>query len=187
MDERESSSNPGEQVDFGEVVGRDFAEKLLLAIIDAYPGPDEPNREKAEEDRRKRLRAAHQALFAINYGRGHPGFSDEAALRWMGTEKHKEQARKGLEKIRGKPLPANLRPAAASARRLGVEAVKRFGLPDRAEQRLRKTPAKQVADWMAVEEFHDDVPEQLDLNLLIRLRDILARRGIAMSLDRIER
>lgn len=187
MDERESSSNRGEQVDFGEVVGRDFADKLLLAIIDAHPGPEEPNREKADKNRRDRLRAAHQALFGTRYERGHPGYSDEAALRWMGAERYKEQARKGLEEFLGEPLPTKLRAEAMSARRLGAEAAERFGLPDRAEQRLRKTPAKQVADWMAVEEFHDDVPEQLDFNLLTEIRDTLAKRSIAMNLDRIER
>lgn len=187
MDKRESLSEVEAQTDFGEEVGRDFADKLLLAIIDAYPGPEESNPEKADKNRRDRLRAAHQALFGARYSRGHPGYSDEAALRWMGAERHKEHARMGLEEFRDEPLPAKFRPKAPSTRRLGAEAAERFGLPDRAEQRLRKTPAKQVAYWMAVEEFHDDVPEQLDLNLLSEIRDILAKRGIVMNLGKIER
>lgn len=60
MDERESSSNRGEQVDFGEVVGRDFADKLLLAIIDAHPGPEEPNREHGKD----RLIGVHRLQLA---------------------------------------------------------------------------------------------------------------------------
>ena len=79
-------------------------------------------------------------------------------------------------------------PKARSIRQLVLEAVAEFGLTDSAGERLRKKlSGRGLQKWLDVAEFHEDVPEQLDMNLLQDVADILGRRGISMNLDGVDR
>lgn len=168
-------------IDYGEVVGRSFLDKLLLAIIDGHP---EPSKSPASDTKRRkdRLREAKQALLGKSHTEGRPLESDEAVLRWMGSEHYRDRARHDMAKLNGKAA-TKIR----SDRKLAEQAVSRFGLPSNATERLRAKFGKEKQKWLDIEIHHDDVPEQLDFNTLQVIQKTLARHGTAMILDRIER
>jgi hypothetical protein len=169
-------------VAYGEAVGRSFEEKLLLAIIDAYPDLVERSPAAKMQRRLERLRAAKEALFGIVHDEGRPLASDLRVLRWMGAEHHSDRARVGLAKIRGTESPK-----IRTMRKLADEAVGRFGLPANQSERLRKKFRRQKEKWLAVEESHDDVPEQLELGSLHSVQKVLVRYDIKMALSGVER
>lgn len=170
-----------EPVDYGEVVGRDFLDKFLLAIIDAYPVLSTPPA-SAARDRDIRLRDAKEALVGQAHNEGRPLVSDEAYLRWMGSERYKDLARRDMAKIKG-TKPPKLR----SDRKLADLAVEKFDLPTGRAENLRKKFGKQRSKWLDVARYHDDVPEALDFSLLEQIKAILEKREIEMNLKRIER
>lgn len=170
-----------EPTDYGEVVGRCFVDKLLLSVIDAYPDPT-TSPASAARRRRARLREAKQALFGGSNPEGRPSDSDEASLRWMGSERYKDLARRDMAKLKGQLVP---RPR--SERELVDQAVARFNHPGSSGERLRKKFSDQREKWLATAMLHDDVPEQLDFNALEAIEKILSAQGIAMTFDRIER
>lgn len=78
-------------------------------------------------------------------------------------------------------------PKPRSVRGLAREAVKRFGLLENAEERLRKKFSGTVAQkWIDFASLHDDIPEQIEHNALERIQKILDIQGITMKLDYIE-
>lgn len=171
-----------EPVVHGEPVGRDFLDKLLLGIIDAHPQPSSSSLAAARL-REERLRIAREALLGEPNTEGRPREPDTAVLRWIGTQHHRDLSRQGLAEIQKQP-----RPKARSVRQLVSEAVSQFGLTSSAEERLRKKLAADgLKKWLAVADLHDDVPEQLDKNLLQTVREVLERRGVQMELARIEK
>jgi hypothetical protein len=174
------SSN--EQIDYGEVVGRDFLDKLLLAIIDAHPGQS-TSRVSDVKRREDRRRQALEALLGQSHAEGRPRNSDETILKWIGNEHYKDRARRDMAKFKGE-----FEPKVRSVHQLVKYAVKHFGLPDNAGERLRKKlRGEGTKRWLELAVLHDDVPEQLDRNLLKSVQDVLARRGIAMDLRNVER
>lgn len=128
-----------EHTDYGEAVGRSFVDKFLLSIIDAYPDPGPASASTAKR-RMDRLRDAKQALFGQPNPEGRPRDSDEAALRWIVSEAYNDCARVDWAKLKGKELPKP-----RSVRDLVREAVKRFGLLENADERLRKKFSGDVA------------------------------------------
>lgn len=184
------SDQEEEQVDYGGPVGRAFFDKLLLAIIDAYTepenSPDGSQKKRPSvtvlKKRVDRLRAAKEALLGQSHEEGRPLVSDEAVLRWMGSERYKDCAKRDMAKINGGE-PPKLR----SDRKLADGAAKKFRLPAERAESLRKKFGLQCEKWMDVARYHDDVPEALDFSLLDQIQAILAKRGIAMNLKWIER
>ena len=171
------------RVDYGEVVGRSFLDKLLLAIIDAHTEERTTLSAAAAGNARvKRLAEAKQALFGETPREGRPLISDEAVLRWMGEEHYKDRARQGLATLKREP-----RPKARSDRQLANQAVRKFKLPDNAVERLRGKFGPQRQKWLDIAMQHDDVSEQLDAGLLTAVQENFAKRGLPMNLDRIER
>ncbi len=170
MQEEATNQEPTE---YGEVVGRGFVDKLLLAIIDAYEEPTN-SPASAVKLRSNRLRDAKQALFGQAHPEGRPKVDDEAVLRWMGAQHYVDLGRRDTVKLR-------------SDRELVREALDWFDLPGSSEERIRKKFSDQKQNWIDVAQLHDDVPEQLDHNLLQEIRGILDRRGVSMNLSRIER
>lgn len=160
-----------DRVAYGEAVGRGFIDKLLLAIIDAYP---EPTTSHASEAKRRidRLRDAKRALFGQAHPEGRPEVSDERVMRWIGAQ-HYIDLGKG-EKIR-------------SDRELVRQALTNFALPENSDERLRKKLSRQKQKWLEIAKLHDDVPEQIEHSLLKKVQRTLSREGIEMRLDRIER
>lgn len=165
----------------GDVVGRDFIDKLLIAIIDAYSGSS-LTQASDEKQRAERLRQAREALFGLAASGGRPSVSDEAILRWMGNERYKDLARQGMARLKREDEP-KLR----SNRSLAAHAVTRFGLLENAAERLREKFGTQEQKWISVASYHDDVPEALDFSLLEQIQAILVKRDIKMDLKRIER
>ncbi|MDX1001541.1 hypothetical protein GOE20_11515 [Sinorhizobium medicae] len=167
--------------DCGDVVGRCFLDKLLLAIIDAHPVPAS-SAVVAVRQREERLRRAREVLLGQSNQEGRPPESDEVILRWIGNEHHNDRARQNLAELMGQP-----RPKVRSERKLVEKAVEHFHLPANASERLRKKLRPHgLQKWLEVATYHDDVPEQLDMNLLEAVREILAKRGIAMDLKNAE-
>lgn len=174
-----------DQVDYGDPVGRAFLDKLLLAIIDAYTNPataDKKPSVTALKKRVDRLRAAKEALLGQPHDEGRPLVSDEAILRWMGSQRYKDCANRDMATIDGGESP-KLR----SDRKLADCAAKKFQLPEERAESLRKKFGAQEQKWIDVARYHDDVPEALDFSLLEQIKAILAKRGIEMDLKRIER
>jgi len=170
-----------EPIEYGEVVGRDFFDKLLLAIIDAYP---EESTSPATTIRRRveRLWQAKQALLAQDRSEGRPMVADDAVLRWMGSEHYRDLAQRNALGRAGTQTHK-----IRSDRQLAGLAVQRFALPDNVTERFRKKFGRQRQKWLDIARYHDDVPEQLDHNLLEQIQLILAKREIRMNLSRVER
>lgn len=169
--------------DYGEVVGRSFLDKLLLAVIDAHMTKESNlSAVAAERARMERLADAKMALLGETPPEGRPPNPDEAVLRWMGDEHYRDLGRRDSATMKGEP-PSKAR----SDRQLADQAVKKFELPDNAVERLRRKFGRQRQKWLEVAMEHDDVPETLDHGLLLKIRDKLAKDSIAMNLDRVER
>jgi hypothetical protein len=168
--------------DFGEVVGREFFDKFLLSIIDAYPRPSS-SALAAARLRAKRLREARRALLGEPNPEGRPSETDTTVLRWIGLQHHRDLSKRGLAALQGEAEPKS-----RSVHKLVAEAVRHFGLTSSAEERLRKKlNADGLEKWFNVADLHDDVPEQLDMNLLQELRQVLTQRGISMNLAAVEK
>jgi hypothetical protein len=177
-------SGENETIDYGWSLDRSFLDKLLLALIDAHPEPKQAvfSPVTAAKHRRDRLREARLALFpGLNAG-GRPLDPDNIILRWMGTEHYRDIVRHNMAVANADKLPK-----VRSNRQLADEARKRFGEPRSSTERLRDKFGEQRERWLNVTIHHDDVPEQLDYGLLRQIADLLAKRGIDMNLDRIDR
>lgn len=173
-----------EPTDYGWSLDRSFLDKLLLALIDAHPEPKQAalSSVAAAKHRRNRLREARLALCPGFNAEGRSPNPDNIILRWMGTEHYRDIVRRNRAAANADKLPK-----IRSDRRLADEARKRFGEPKNSTERLRDKFGAQRERWLNLAIYHDDVPEQLDHNLLREIADILARRGIAMNLDGIGR
>lgn len=170
-----------EFVDYGEVVGRGFLDKLLLAIIDANPEPASSDVAAAKR-RGDRLRDARVALLGHPNSEGRPLVSDEAVLRWIGSQHFKDRAQEATAKSKGRAVPKS-----RSGRKLVEAAAAHFHLPENAQERLRKKWRTTCQKWFEVAMYHDDVPEALEMNLLISVQKALSKEGVLMELRRIER
>lgn len=177
-------SDENEAIDYGWSLDRSFLDKLLLAFIDAHPEPKQATLSTvaAAKHRRNRLREARLALFPGFNAGGRPLDHDDIILRWMGSEHYRDIVRRNMAAAN-----ADRSPKVRSNRQLAEEARKRFGEPKSSTERLRDKFGEQRERWLNVAIYHDDVPEQIDHNLLRQIADILAKRGIAMNLDRIGR
>ncbi|MEW9836577.1 hypothetical protein [Mesorhizobium marinum] len=168
-----------EPEDFGESFGRTFVDKLILALVDAHP---EASKGQASDRKRRieRLREAKRALFGSGNPEGRPLDSDETLLRWMGGEHYRDLAKREVVGLNGAHT-------IRSDRQLVREALAKFGHPESSHERLRKKFGHEKQKWLDAEMLHDDVPEALDHSALTSIQEVLARRGIAMRLDRVER
>jgi hypothetical protein len=182
--DKRDNLNEDAPFDYGSSVGRSFLDKLLLAFIDAYPDPSAAtlSPSTAAKRRRGRLREARLLLFPGFNAQGRPLDPDNVILRWMGTEHYKDIVRQKIT------VPnAAKAPPLRSDRQLVEEARQRFGEPRSSVERLRDKFGRQRQQWLDVAIYHDDVAEQIDHNQLHSIADILARHGVAMNLDRVER
>lgn len=182
--DKQDDLNEEELLDYGSSVGRSFLDKLLLAFIDAYPDPAaaKASSATAAKRRRNRLREARLALFPGTNAQGRPLDPDNVILRWIGMEHYRDIARRNVA-----VLNAEKAPRLRSDRQLVEEARQRFGEPRSSGERLRDKFGKQRERWLNIAIHHDDVPEQLDHNLLSQIAAILEKRGISMELDEVER
>lgn len=173
-----------EAIDYGWSLDRSFLDKLLLALIDAHPEPEQAafSQVTATKRRRDRLREARLALFPGLNTEGRPPDPDNTILRWMGAEHYRDIVRRNMAAANADKLPK-----IRSDRQLADEARKQFGEPRSSTERLRGKFGVQRKRWLNVAIHHDDVPEQLDHNLLREIADILVKHGIAMNLDGIGR
>lgn len=173
-----------EPTNYGWSLDRSFLDKLLLALIDAYPEPKQAafSPVTVAKHRRDRLREARLALFPGFNAGGRPPDPDNIILRWMGTEHYRDVVRQNMAATN-----ADKSPKVRSDRQLADEARIRFSEPKSSVERLRDKFGEQRERWLNVAIHHDDVPEQIDHNLLRQIADILAKRDIAMDLSRIER
>jgi hypothetical protein len=161
----------------GPGVGRSFAERLLLSIIDAHPNPEEYSSDlSSARDREKRLQTAMQALFG-KAKTGRKPDPDDAILRWMGSEHYRDKA---IVKMQSQGLFSHLPVRVVrSDRILAQEAEKQFSLAAGAHERLRKKFREQHEFWLEIERSHDDIAELMDTWLIDEIRAILSRRDIA--------
>lgn len=183
---KNSTDNEGdvpdeEIVDYGNAVGRGFLDKLLLAVIDGNPEPTTSDVAAAKR-RGDRLRAARSALLGQSNAEGRPLVSDDAVLRWIGSQHYRDRARRDLAKIAHQTMPR-----ARSDRKLIEAAVERFRLPDNAQDRLRKKWRTTRQKWLDVAIYHDDVPETLEMNLFQSVQKALSSDGVLMELGNIDR
>jgi hypothetical protein len=100
----------------------------------------------------------------------------------MGSQHHQDLARFNIATMRGQ---RGTKPR--SDHELTRQALKEFRLPENSAERLRRKFRGQKQKWLDIAALHDDVPDQLEFNLLTDVRGILAHRGIGMNLERIER
>lgn len=172
-----------ETTDYGEAVGRDFVDKFLLGLIDAYPEPADISKSPAALSKRRseRLRDAKLAVFGGTIAEGRPKLADAYILRWIGNEHYKDQAKYDMAILKNES-PPKLR----SDRQLVENAVSHFKLAESSVERLRKKWSKQKEKWVQVALDHDDVLEQLEFNALQQVQEVLQRHGIAMRLDNLE-
>jgi hypothetical protein len=163
----------------GPGVGRSFAERLLLSIIDAHPtGGQIASPLSAARDRERRLQTAMQALFG-EAKTGRKPDSDDAILRWMGNERSQDLALRDMQGLGfyGQ-LPAR---KVRSDRTLAEEAETRFALATGSWERLRSKFGKQVEFWLEIARSHDDIAELMDTWLLDEIRAMLSKRDIASA------
>ncbi|MDL2201373.1 hypothetical protein QQF51_01705 [Brucella intermedia] len=172
-----------EKPNYGDAVGRDFVDKLLLSLIDAYPEFADISKSPAALSKRRneRLRVAKLAVFGGTIAGGRPKVTDAYILRWIGNENYKDRAKQRISILKNES-PPKLR----SDRQLVEDAVSHFKLVESSIERLRKKWSTEKEKWFQVALDHDDVPEQLELNALQQVQDILQRHGIVMRLDNLE-
>lgn len=172
-----------EASDYGEAVGRDFVDKFLLSLIDAYPEPGDSSKSPVARSkrRRERLREAKLAVFGSAIAEGRPKVADAYILRWIGNENYKDRANHSMAIQKNKSLP-KLR----SDRQLVEDAVNHFKLAESSVERLRKKWGMQKEKWFQIASDHDDVPEQLEFNALQKVQEALQRHGVVMRLDNLE-
>lgn len=172
-----------EQANYGDAVGRDFVDKFLLSLIDAYPEPGDSSMSPAALSKRRgeRLRDAKLAVFGGAIAGGRPKVADAHILRWIGNEHYKDRAKQSIS-IRKNEGPPKLR----SDRQLVEDAVSHFKLVESSVERLRKKWGAEKDKWFQIALDHDDVPEQLEFNALQQVQEALQRHGIVMRLDNLE-
>jgi len=124
---------------------------------------------------------ARKALFGQTNQEGRPPESDLQALRHLGSEHYRDLARRDWAKMK-----VDREPEVRSDRKLAEDAVRHFGLPSNASERLRKKFKTQKKKWLEIELYHDDVPETLEFNSLQSIHTILLHYDIKMNLTNIE-
>ncbi len=157
-----------------------FFERLLLSIIDAYPTEGEKRSGLAgQRTREDRLQTAMQALFG-EAKTGRRADSDDAVLRWMASQHYRDLAIRGLQALKSAPESEKtlVTPPVRSDRALAADAEGKFSLGAGARERLRKKFSDKKDFWLAIERFHDDVPELMETWLLDEIRGLLAKADI---------
>lgn len=165
----------------GPLVGRLFEERLLLSIIDAYPTSKADDSEaRKERERELRLQRAMQALFGETR-KGRRRDPDQPALLWMAREHYRDRAQKNTQALNlWLGLSRNVEEVAIrSDRELAGAASCRFYGGKDVSERLRKKFARQRELLTLVECSADYIHETQETQLLDKIRELLARAGIA--------
>lgn len=156
--------------------GRDLRDIFLLSIIDAYP--------LNGGDRQVRLDKAKEALFGESANSKTKKIieDDDAALRhmarghlrdlYLSSLPYEHRARQGFSKAR---------PVIHLAHEAAHLAQNTWG--DNPVERLRKRFAKEKAKWLNIEQYHDDVSETQQYNIMLEAKELLARIDIKMEID----
>ncbi len=166
--------------------GRSASDKLLLAIIDANPveGSERLSNLRRRNLRQRRLQDARKALFGEGK-EGRPVVSERHVLRWMGSQRYAELAKKSMVELGFEEKYGNI--DEVSLRELAHRAAQKF-YPGQSgvEERLRKKFAEQQDIWINAAIYYDDLDDLSDLHVLVKLQPLLERLGVRTNLDAIE-
>lgn len=175
MSDEDQFEIPWEELDNGDqgvgepIAGRLFADKFLLAIIDAYPD-DDSNREQ-------RLSDAKLALFGEKSREGPKSLDDTRALRWMASQHERDlvklaqaRATDGLEEPKVRSDRELARRAATLTTGNSEESI---------VDRLRRAFGNDRHGWLAVERHSDDVAETQEWHAIQAIKRILERNGVS--------
>lgn len=93
-------------------------------------------------------------MFGESHPEGRPQDSDEAILRWIGSEQYRDLVLRDMDQLKGEPAP-KLR----SNRQIIELALKQFKIQESSAERIRRKFRGEVKrKWLDVAISHDDVP-----------------------------